>query len=404
MNHDASDTKIKVYEIQTIKLHLDGRFATRDGEPIDPPLTSKEFTLIWGMAAETFRQPLKQFTVEEVWLAGWPEEKNYRRTEELDKSIANKVSKNLSNIRGKLKEILPERGFYLIGSVRDATPPESPFLVAHRIFVACSITAVATVSVDTIARACLAACGWTIAQSEKMGVVLGFFQGVIGSLTWSIGISAPLLFLWFVIDKFNPWRRTFAWLRGVAVGTLAGLLGGLIISFACLWAQYQTSLVQADWMLSVSDSKWTAFTVTRLAYSEPWFGAIIGGIIALTVLIITSRRAWSEFLEKNPKLVSLSAFWRVVTEIVKMTIRWGSVLIVPQMLIGAALFMMWLPRLPKQIPAGRVFGEAACIAIGGMAFVAGLLTALYSLTKGVDVAGERKCSLARVETTWTAIT
>ncbi len=402
MEQSLTPYEIKVYAIGKVKLDLENKVVTVDDVALPKPLTDQEFKVFWFLAGASYKDQRRSFTAIEVWAGAWPHERDLTPTRTFEREISNKVSKHISEIRTKLVpvQIIEDKTYRIGQRVRDATPPEPIFLTLHRVFI-CMVAATAvTVCVDSPTRALLAIFDATIAQSSSMGLWLGFLQGILGSFFWSVGVALPLFCFWFLVDQFRPWTSRFAWVRGTAVAGVAGTVVGLFISTELLRGLYPDSRAANGWVLHASDPLRTAFTKTRLGYTEPWFGLLIGASVAFTILWIVSRPSWAELLLCNSKITHLHEAWSVFRKVAVLGGSWSLAFMFPIMLLGAWAFVLWLPIPPPDIENARilpqrVIGEALCIAVGGISFVIGTLIALYSMTKGIDVSGDDLCSMYR---------
>lgn len=382
-------------------IFLDGVAIPNDG---DHKLRLPDLLVLQYMVVETCKVPNRRFTREELARAGWPEDA--RSTTVAMATIEARVPPSISRLRGSCVGILPKEGYWLLSPVFDVTPLDPALLVAHRILIGCVITAVTVLIFDTTVRAALSAFDLTFTQPRfdiaraslpataqhmhAFGFVLGVFQGILGSLAYSTSISFALLYLWFVVYRFEPWKARFPRSLAAAVGCVAGCFGGAAISFALLFAQHIETLKAASWVPANSEECLDAFTVTRYAYSMPWFGAFVGGSVGFTIMWIIGRQPWKDFLLKHQSLTNPRIALMVLLGLFRIGIMWSMAFVVPAMLLAAAVFCKIVSGPP---PVMRVFGEGVVIAVGGISFVVGMLTAIYSLTKGVDIAGDHKCSL-----------
>jgi hypothetical protein len=290
--------------------------------------------------------------------------------------------------------LLPAKGYRLELPVFDITPVDPPMLVAHRIFIGCTVTVISTILIDTPARAMLTTFGCTLTQpplSPPLGFVLGAFQGEIGALLYGLPIVAGLLTLWFAVYQFLPWKARCPRALASFVGGACGFCGGMMVSLALMFAQSLTTLRAAGWLPENSTNRWEAVTVTRYSYVSPLFGFVVGACVAYAVLYIVRRPQWQIFLINHTSLTNPRIALRVLVALFKTGTVWCLVFVIPEMLAAA---MVACEVVSKPVPVGRIIGESMVVAIGGIAFVGGLLTALYSLTKGADIAAEQKCSLA----------
>ena len=242
--------KSRTYEVGDLTL-VSGKLptVTKDGLPYPVPvpddsknpdgnkLRKPDLRLFQFMVVEGFKQKDREFTQEELWLAGWDETARAGKTQ---KEIANSVQTSATRIRNNFHGMLPAKGYRLLVPVVDITPLDPPMLVAHRIFIGCTVTVISTIVIDTPSRALLTALGWTLTQpplSRPLGFVLGAFQGEIGALAYSLPIVASLLTLWFVAYRFEPWKARFPKLLACLVGGMSGLFGGVIVATAVICAK-----------------------------------------------------------------------------------------------------------------------------------------------------------------------
>jgi hypothetical protein len=278
-------------------------------------------------------------------------------------------------------------GCVLTFEVRDGTPPNPTLVVLVRIIFASLLSTISAVLVTVTTRAFLAASGLTLTQAPDAGFVAGWFQGVIGSLSWGICISGALSCWWFLAADGYPWHARYRWPLSIAIGTGAGLLGGAINTIALLHAQRPDSLYEARWIISKdASSLGTAFTVTGLGYTMLVLGPAIGLVSAFTAMWILANTKWQLFVSGRPKPTSLDEIARVFVAIARRTVivgTWSLVLPMGATALGFHVVLSTMYRVPGSIV--RTLGEGVSIAFGGLGLVTGLLLGLYILGKGIDV-------------------
>lgn len=354
-------------------------------------LSPTQFAVLHVIVQASWRNPGKSVSSVEIWKTVWPEMRDPDPT-----AINNRISQHISRIEKNFDLEFIEwtgSGYELSGKVEDATPPEPEFLVLNRIIVATTIATTMAMIVTVPTRALLAQFDLTLTQPSEPALILGGFHGVFGSLLWSGSIATGLLYLWFVFNRYNPWETRFVWLLSSGVGAAMGLFGSLFVDLGLLFAQRPETLVKAGWILTNTSSRWTALSVTGLGWSMPWLGAVIGGSCGFTMLWIVRKPQWAHFLASHSKLTNLKGTLRVFGALFLKATAWGSVFILIPMLAAACLLHSWLHNPPE---ISRFLGEGFAMALSGIGFIAGLLFALYGLTKGTEIAGAEKCSLSPV--------
>lgn len=268
--------------------------------------------------------------------------------------------------------------------------------------VACVIATIGAVAVTMIARAFLAAFRLTLTQAPDVGLVAGWFHGVIGALVWSVCISAALCLSWFLVPRQSDTR--FLGSYSPLVGLFAGLIGGVFITIALLWAQRPDSLYGALWTSSrEAAARWTAFTVTGFGYSMLLFGAGVGWGCGHAGARIVTGKGWEDLVNRYPKPTSWTETQRVLKGILRrVVLTEGWLVLVPLMVAGGLFYLLVLVyRLNFHQPQldevgnlsrplwARTLGDCLSISCGGFGLLIGLLFGLFLLRKGLDVPDER---------------
>jgi hypothetical protein len=255
------------------------------------------------------------------------------------------------------------------------------------------------VAVDTPVRIALSALKVTMVQTtirtRAIEAVIGLFQGICGSVLYSVPIAFGLFYLWFKVYDHEPWKAKHPSFVATAVGGVMGLLSGGIISVILVWAQNPVTLHDASWTLTEHPSSpwvvtYEAWVVTRVAWSMAWFGLWIGATVALAILRIISDGQWAKFLANQPSITDPGIGLTVLLSLLKTAFLSSLRYVFPALLIAGGLFC-FLPNDP--VSRTRIFGESIAVAVGGVGFITGFLASLFSLTKGADIPGDRKCSL-----------
>lgn len=358
-------------------------------------LTNMEYDLLHAIVAVIWASPENRVTDVQLFERVWPHEKEIGPQD-------NRLSVHTGRINKKLGTPYIKRnqreGYVLTLQVEDCTPADSRMLVAVRILFVCVMATMAAVTMTMTLRAILAAFHATLTQASDVGAVLGWFQGVIGSLVESLFIAGGLAYLWFAVLKCRPWRNRYPKLLAAASGAVFGVFGGLINSLALIYAQEIESLQRADWIVSGDPNTRfrAAFYATCMGWAMPWFGLVVGAACGFTTIWIVNGPEWTEILADHPKLTNLADAWRVFVSIARQAVAAGCRSILLPMLAAGALFdlgLLLLPHIPAKLLI-RTAGDCINFTLGGLSVVVGILYGLYILTKGIDIAGEQTCSLA----------
>ncbi len=341
------------------------------------------------------------YTVDELWPVGWSAVDRAGKT---PKQATDSVQGAMSRLRQSFPGTLPVKGdggWKLLKPVLDHTPVDPPLLVAHRIFIGCVITAMGVVTVDTPTRAILAGLKVTVVQTTRrtwaVEAIIGAFQGICGSVLYGVPIAFGLFYLWFKIFDHDPWKTKHPRCLAAIVGGGAGFLAGAAISGILVGVQHPETLYEASWTVaSIPANVWTdvhdAWFVTHVAWTMPWFGLWVGAAVAIALMQIVSDHGWEAFLADSTAITDPRIGLNVLMSLFKTALPASLRYVFPALLAAAALFCL-VPNDP--VSRSRIFGESIVIAMGGLGLIMGFLTSLYSLTKGADIAGDRKCSLTQ---------
>jgi hypothetical protein len=248
-----------------------------------------------------------------------------------------------------------------------------------RILLACIIALISTITVTMTTRAVIAGFKLTLTQAPDVGMVVGWFHGVVGALIWGIFIGAGLLSWWFVVEGCRPWRARRPRLRSAAAGALAGLLGGVVNTFVLLHVQRPDSLFRAGWLPDKSSPLIATFTVTGLGYVMPVFGITVGCCSGLMAMHSLLSAKWTEYAARHRVPVSFSQTARIFGAILVQVLANSWCVFVP-MLAAALAYDRFVLRAFGSAPSlSRILGDSVSIACGSVGLTAGLLFALYIL-------------------------
>jgi len=381
----------RVYSFGPFRLDTTRRVLERagaaDSEPVD--LTNMEYDLLHAIVAAIWTSPEKKAPDRQLVAQVWPNEEIRPQD--------NRLSVHTGHINRKLGAPYIKRnqreGYILTLQVEDGTPADSAMLVAVRIMFVTLMATISSVFLTMTIRAVLATLHATLTQASDVGAVLGWFQGVIGSLVESLFIAGGLAYLWFAVLKSRPGRVRHPKLLATGVGAFCGGSGGLVNGLALLYAQEPESLQRADWIIRADPSGrlHAAFYITGMGWVMPWFGLVVGAACGFTAIWIVNGAKWRAILTDHPKLTNLADTWRVCVAITRHAVAagWRSILL-PMTAAGvvfdAAFFLF--PHTPARLFV-RTFGDCLNFAAGGLGVVVGMLYALYVLAKGIDLPGEQ---------------
>jgi DNA-binding winged helix-turn-helix (wHTH) protein len=387
----------RVYSFGPFRLDTTRRVLERVGQEgsATVELTNMEYDLLHAIVFAVWSSPEKKVTDGQLFERVWPHQKEIGPED-------NRLSVHTGRINKKLGTPYIKRnqreGYVLTLKVEDCTPADSRMLVTVRILFVCILATIAAVTMTMTIRAVLAGYHATLTQASDAGAVLGWFQGVIGSLVESLFIAGGLAYLWFAVLRCRPWRSRYPKVLAAASGAVFGFLGGLINSLALTYAQELESLQRADWIVAVDPSTRlrAAFYTTGMGWAMPFFGLVVGAACGFTTIWIVNGPEWKDILAGHPKLTNLADTWRVFVSIARHAGRMGCRSILLPMAAAGVLFDLGLLLL-RHIPARlliRTAGDCINFTLGGLSVVVGILYGLYILTKGIDIAGEQICSLA----------
>jgi hypothetical protein len=252
-----------------------------------------------------------------------------------------------------------------------------PFNLLVRVVFPCVPAVAFTILFEFIVRSALARFQLTLTQASDSFAMAGWFQGLVGGFVW--GVLIALALSWWIFVP-GPRKRT-ALERTVlcaAMGTAAGLLGGSVITVAVLFGQTPPTVKRAGWTTSAG-AVLSAFTETRLGYTELIYGAAVGLSCALVLVrILGFDRFIRGFV--TPRTVPQAA--RVGMVLLGKTLRTGLPLFT--FIIGVAALLIH-SILPASISRFKVFGEAASIGIGGVAIIFGLVFGVVAQTWDLEI-------------------
>lgn len=274
-----------------------------------------------------------------------------------------------------------------------------PLYDAARIVFSCVSSTIVTVLFVMTSRSILQGLHLTLTQASGDGVVNGWFQGVIGSIDWSVFISTGLASWWFYFEHLKTEssantapqsKRSMLrsgikqLLTGALVGGLGGLFGGILVTANLLYAQSANSLFEAGWILNRQRPRLTAFWETGFAWAMIFFGVGLGVSSGAGMVNALRSKGWKKLMaRRNERTLAetIRALGPVLIHV--LTSTWY--VVVPVMFAAAFASQQLLSALSNPPGIARVLGESIVISFGAEGIISGLIFGIFALRTGFAI-------------------
>lgn len=133
--------------------------------------------------------------------------------------------------------------------------------------------------------------------SASSGPEQGLFHGFFGGITWGFALSLATLLYWLVL-RGRRIENTFShWLGGVALSTVAGLLGGAALAVMVLAVDTPESMRAAGWLTLTNPNRYRdAFLLNGAGWIFPLYGVFLGFGVGWTMLNLYHDKRFRSFV------------------------------------------------------------------------------------------------------------
>jgi hypothetical protein len=311
----------------------------------------------------------------------WPEES---RTDL--KELKNRIHSHVRTLRANGIDFLSKGthgGYILQGDVveeaigrNDENVPFSGLMRFKDLIYASAMASILTLAVTALARGFVTSFGVALTQPPQFGFVSGVFQAVFGSLAWSVPLSLVLLQELIFRENFGEWRSELRLLPLIGWGAAAGIIGGICVDIALMFAQQKETLYEAGWIQSQTASPWSAFSVTKVAYAEPALGLAVGSCCAVVMWLSLRESHWKNLSAAATRIHSFTELGLLI-DLVFREIFIVSILLIEVPVIATGAIACF--AIDGHISLSRFVGESFVIGTAGVAFSIGLLASICIL-------------------------
>jgi hypothetical protein len=159
--------------------------------------------------------------------------------------------------------------------------------------------------------------GSSFTQSSAVsGFGQGLFHGVFGGLIWGSFLSLTTLCYWLILRGRLIEKTASHWLGGVALSSLAGLLGGIVLAVMVLNVDAANTMKAAGWLkLDGQELLSDAFKETGGGWILPIYGLFLGFGVGWSMLSLYHDRVFRTFVRKQKSLEDGKQFFLWLREI-----------------------------------------------------------------------------------------
>jgi hypothetical protein len=280
------------------------------------------------------------------------------------------------------------------------------------------ISAIVTATGAAVMDAFCAISGSSFTQANTLsGAEQGSFHGFFGGIVWGAALSFSTLFYWLVL-RGRRIEKTFShWFSGVAISTVSGFLGGVVLALMVLAVDTPESMRNAGWLRNIDTTSpyWEAFAVQQSGWIFPIYGIFLGIGVGCAMLNIYHDKSFGSFVSTLGQLKSGKQFreWAITIALRALLKSWP--VAVGMASAGIVLFFMFQGKYldcspnqaqpfptsrcgvkPMESPGAigerpiarlelRAVGESAIIYAGAYSLLVGYLLALLTIRFGVEV-------------------
>ena len=150
--------------------------------------------------------------------------------------------------------------------------------------------------------------------SSVSGAGQGLFHGVFGGIIWGSFLSLTTLIYWLILRGRRIEKKFTHWFAGVTLSSLAGLLGGIVLSIMILNVDAVSTMMAAGWLAQSATPYRESFFGTGGGLVLPVYGLFLGFGVGWSMLSLYHDGAFRAFVGQQKPLTNSRQFFLVASQ------------------------------------------------------------------------------------------